>query len=233
MFIFRKTIPTYLQTLKKPPTKPKYETSYMRILALSDIHGLLPLLVCDDIDCVMIAGDICPTNNHSYNFQKKWLELEFYKWIEAIPSPVFLTLGNHDFVDEFVAPPNLHYGTQCIIDNALLFSWTPSFRNWAWMTDERMLDIRLDTVLKNYVPPIWLVHGPPHGTCDEVRGEHQGSKALRRAIELHQPNLVICGHLHEGSPEDWIGDSKIINVSLLNDEYIQVREPVYIDIEIR
>ena len=56
-------------------------------------------------------------------------------------------------------------------------------------------------------------HAPPHGTaCDRLRsGEHVGSPSLRALVENEQPDLVLCGHIHESRGEDVIGASRIAN----------------------
>ncbi|OFW72752.1 MAG: hypothetical protein A2Y55_00375 [Actinobacteria bacterium RBG_16_68_12] len=60
---------------------------------------------------------------------------------------------------------------------------------------------------------IFCPHAPPHGTaCDRLRsGEHVGSPALRALVEREQPDLVLCGHIHESRGEDTIGTSRIVN----------------------
>jgi len=198
------------------------------ILALSDTHGLLQELDLSGIDRIMIAGDVCPTSNHTEQFQRRCLERSFFAWVEYLKVPVYLALGNHDFIDDFTAPDNLHYGTQTIIDDVLLFSWVPYFYNWAWMTDDEDIANRLEKVLASGSPPIWITHGPPYGVCDETGSEHSGSTALLAAIQCHSPQYVICGHLHEGKQFGKIGDTTVINASLLNDRYEKVREPVVI-----
>ncbi len=56
-------------------------------------------------------------------------------------------------------------------------------------------------------------HAPPHGTaCDRLRsGEHVGSPALRTLVEREQPDLVLCGHIHESRGEDTIGATRVVN----------------------
>jgi hypothetical protein len=60
---------------------------------------------------------------------------------------------------------------------------------------------------------IFCPHAPPYGTvCDRLRsGEHVGSHALRALVEREQPDLVLCGHIHEARGEDTIGASRIVN----------------------
>jgi hypothetical protein len=56
-------------------------------------------------------------------------------------------------------------------------------------------------------------HAPPHGTaCDRLRnGEHVGSPALRELIVREQPDVVLCGHIHESRAIDALGPTRIVN----------------------
>jgi len=59
---------------------------------------------------------------------------------------------------------------------------------------------------------VFLSHQPPRDTaCDLARGRHVGSQAIRECIEEHQPDLVLCGHIHEAIGCDRIGNSLIVN----------------------
>ena len=60
---------------------------------------------------------------------------------------------------------------------------------------------------------IMAFHAPPHGTkLDWLHGQHCGNKSYRQFIEKVQPELVVCGHLHENrGKKDYIGRTLIIN----------------------
>ena len=59
---------------------------------------------------------------------------------------------------------------------------------------------------------VFLSHQPPRDTvCDLARGRHVGSRAIRDCIEKQQPDLVLCGHIHEAIGCDRIGNSLIVN----------------------
>jgi Icc-related predicted phosphoesterase len=60
---------------------------------------------------------------------------------------------------------------------------------------------------------IFCPHAPPQGTaCDLLRsGEHVGSPTLRAIVEREQPDLVLCGHIHESRGEDMIGVTRVVN----------------------
>lgn len=60
---------------------------------------------------------------------------------------------------------------------------------------------------------IFCPHAPPRGTaCDRLRsGEYVGSAVIRAFVEREQPDLVLCGHIHESRGTDKIGSSRIAN----------------------
>jgi Icc-related predicted phosphoesterase len=60
---------------------------------------------------------------------------------------------------------------------------------------------------------IFCPHAPPKDTaCDRLpSGEHVGSAAIRAFVEREQPDLVLCGHIHESRGEDEIGRTRIVN----------------------
>jgi Icc-related predicted phosphoesterase len=60
---------------------------------------------------------------------------------------------------------------------------------------------------------IFCPHAPPQGTaCDRLSGGgHVGSEVVRAFIEREQPDLVLCGHIHESRGIDAIGRTQIVN----------------------
>jgi Icc-related predicted phosphoesterase len=60
---------------------------------------------------------------------------------------------------------------------------------------------------------LFCPHAPPAGTaCDRLgSGEHVGSSVIRAFVEREQPDLVLCGHIHESRAVDAIGRSTIAN----------------------
>ena len=56
-------------------------------------------------------------------------------------------------------------------------------------------------------------HAPPFGTsCDQTgKGEHVGVHGLRAFCEEQQPDLVVCGHIHEARSKDTIGATTVVN----------------------
>lgn len=74
---------------------------------------------------------------------------------------------------------------------------------------------------------ILVSHNPPRDTaCDAISsGAHVGSTALREFIEKCQPDICVCGHIHEAKASDKIGKTLILNPGMLADGgYIVLRE---------
>lgn len=63
------------------------------------------------------------------------------------------------------------------------------------------------------IPQILISHAPPYETVvDKIRsGKHVGSKAVRSLIERYQPDLCVCGHIHEAKGEDIIDKTPVLN----------------------
>jgi hypothetical protein len=64
-----------------------------------------------------------------------------------------------------------------------------------------------------------ITHDPPFGTkLDTISGGvHVGSKAVLAFIEKYQPDILLCGHIHEARGEDTIGQTKAVNPGLFSD----------------
>jgi Icc-related predicted phosphoesterase len=65
---------------------------------------------------------------------------------------------------------------------------------------------------------IWAYHAPPDASPTSWTGKrHYGDEDLRRWIEQHSPDLVLCGHVHQSpfeTPGGWmdrIGGTVVVN----------------------
>ena len=78
------------------------------------------------------------------------------------------------------------------------------------------------------LPRLVLVsHTPPHNSaCDRLdNGTAVGSTAVREFIEEHQPDVCVCGHIHESRGEDLIGRTHVINPGTLGaGGYVVIRK---------
>lgn len=93
----------------------------IKIIALSDLHGNLPVIK-EDFDLMLICGDICPAHDHFNWYQREWLSTTFAEWVLGLPfkdkaSKVIFIGGNHDrYLDE---EPNPNQGYSSIYTDVL------------------------------------------------------------------------------------------------------------------
>lgn len=199
----------------------------IRIAALADMHGYLPKV--PDCDLCLISGDIAP----DYGVEK-WLIGPFVDWLSTIKAPIVATPGNHDFwaekpwkVEELALPLHILIDEGCEIHGLKIWGspWTVRFFDWAFMLPERLLMKQWEMIPTD--TDILVVHSPPYGYGDLVdRHEHVGSPSLLTTIAHVQPKLVTFGHIHSGHGEWRLGDAKLVNASVVNEEY-QLVYPVW------
>jgi Icc-related predicted phosphoesterase len=212
----------------------------MKIVALADLHGWLPSNI-PECDVLVIAGDICPYQDHSYWYQKNWLAGNFNDWLKAQPARNIVGVaGNHDIIFEEHLKgstlPKLEWDYLCdscvIIDHVKFYGhpWTKEFCEWAFNKKE------WDLVEKDEMIPddtnVLVTHGPPYGILDTTRSvmemkdgriqrEYLGSKSLKKRVnELKELKLHIFGHIHLGYGMIKPNDTTFINASLVIDNGI-------------
>lgn len=64
-----------------------------------------------------------------------------------------------------------------------------------------------------------VIHNAPHGTSlDRLpNGLNVGSTAVRAFLDAAQPDICVCGHIHEGQGEERLGRCQVLNPGLLSD----------------
>jgi hypothetical protein len=82
--------------------------------------------------------------------------------------------------------------------------------------DEEELERRIEAgfaSVRDSRVKVFCPHAPPRDTaCDRIRsGQHVGSTAVRAFVEREQPEVVLCGHIHESRAIDELGRSRIVN----------------------
>lgn len=229
----------------------------MLIAALSDIHGTL--LPVEDYfkpcEMVVICGDIVPLNIQANSKKaRQWLKGPFKEWCESLPcDKVVFIAGNHDFCmhrldfmyREFPKDKKVTY----LFHESYVYTsrsgkeytmfgtpYCKQFGNWAYMEADETLDKLFNQIPENL--DILLTHDQPYGFGDIIlddiwwnTGEHIGNKPLAEAVFMRQPKYMFCGHLHStdhGCVQ--IRETKRYNVSIKNEAYEPVYEPLYLEI---
>jgi Calcineurin-like phosphoesterase len=217
----------------------------VRVIALGDLHGRLPdpgeLPECD---IALIAGDVCPLDDHSLLRQRRWLEEEFTRWLKRLPAEHVVGIaGNHDLVFALEGGsmvPHLpwHYLNDSGVELCGLrlygTPWVPWIGGrWAFqapaVNGDRLLTERFATVPDEL--DVLIAHTPPYGVLDRTaRGENVGSPELLETIQARPPRLVVCGHIHEAYGLTTVGDAQgmtlVANVAMLDELYRNPHRPV-------
>lgn len=70
---------------------------------------------------------------------------------------------------------------------------------------------------RNYPHSVLVSHNPPKDTaCDVIPGDvHVGSTAVREFLEEAQPDICLCGHIHEARAVDRVGRTIVVNPGAL------------------
>lgn len=209
----------------------------MIIQAVSDLHGTLPDVPACDL--LLIAGDVCPVEDHDIHFQAQWLNTTFRAWLSGLHARhVVGVCGNHDFVFEKrpdLVPTDLPWtylqDSGCTIEGLRVWGtpWQPRFFDWAFNLDEPELAAKWRLIPDG--TDVLVLHGPPHGIGDAVprRGgvvENTGSPSLLERIRAVGPRVVVFGHIHEGRGEYRLGETVLANVTVVDEKYRHVH-PVW------
>jgi Icc-related predicted phosphoesterase len=192
----------------------------MRIAYLVDVHGRFDavpqaLAAIGDVDALIVGGDITTagTPGEAARAVESWLPLA---------PRVLAVSGNMDSpaIDDRLRELGVSVdGHGIVLGDVGVFgvSAAPhSPLHTPYELDDEELQRRIEAGhddVRGCRVRMFCPHAPPHGTgCDRLRsGEHVGSTVVRAFVEREQPDLVLCGHIHESRGMDHIGRSHIVN----------------------
>lgn len=192
----------------------------LKVLAFSDIHGdktLLNKMVekadNENVDVVLICGDISTFGKNYENMIGPFLKKG--KKVLFIP-------GNHEGDDlaEFLAEvykiKNLH-GYHAVYNGVGFFGCGGANIGPNIKTESEIMEAfntGFDKV-KHLKKKIMVSHMHPEGSKMESFSNFvPGSSSVTEAIKKFRPDILVCGHVHEGTGiEEIIGETKVINVA--------------------
>ena len=192
----------------------------MKILAASDTHGdkdiinkLAAKAKKEDVDLVILCGDTTLFENDLTGIIGPFKKIN--KKVVVIP-------GNHEtfatveFLTAQYSPGvyNLHGRSIMFYNEIGIFGAGGSNIGLFQVTEsetEKLLE-NAHKAVANAKHKIMITHTPPYGTTIDALWQHVGSKAIRREIEKIQPDIALCGHIHETfGKQDKIGKTTVVN----------------------
>jgi len=206
----------------------------MKIVTISDTHGMHRSLNMPDGDVLIHAGDFCSRGS---------LEnvSEFNEWLGGLNYKHKIVIaGNHELCLERDAEKaealitNAIYlkDTSVVIDGVKFYGapWQPYFFNWAFNL-QRGAELKEKWDLIDSDTDVLITHGPPHGYLDETfKGEHVGCEELVKVVRRIKPKFHVFGHIHYGYGSVRIGVTTFVNASTCTEGYEPVNEPLVFDV---
>lgn len=199
----------------------------MKILQISDVHSeenpkFNSYLENNDIDLVIITGDI--TNFGPPEFVSKFIDniLSLGIKVQAIPG----NCDNPQSIEAIKKSKAIFNHSSIYIDNNICFygfggsNPTPFDTPFEFNDEELYENIKslFGQINSNQkMLSILVTHAPPYCCeADKIEdGSHVGSKGIRRIIEEFEPNINLCGHIHEANSLDKIANTVVANPGML------------------
>jgi Icc-related predicted phosphoesterase len=213
----------------------------MRLVATADTHFPVDPELIPDGDVFVLAGD----------FMYSGYIGEWYPRLDAIAAlpheHKIVVCGNHDIHVQNYAGPALaemrkagirvlgfpsKMSPKMDLPNGMTMGGSPFVHNlpgWAFNNDETAVWAYLDDMGR---VDILVSHSPPRGLLDRGTGHggHFGMAALRKYINRFQPDMFICGHVHEGYGTVKEGRTLVANVAHCDLDYKTVNPPMVWDL---
>lgn len=228
----------------RPETQAvRAEDRSLRLVCLSDTHGLHRRVEVPDGDILIHAGDMTVFGRPPADSLA--LLADVNAWLGGLPhSHKVVIAGNHDVVFEREPDAarglltNAHYlQNSGITLEGLRFWGSPASLVSAPMAfaaapgeEARRIWGRIPEATD-----VLVTHGPPYGTCDQAKpwSRHQGCLQLNAAVQTVVPRLHVFGHIHGGyGREANRAGTLFVNCAVVNHERLLVNAPVVVDLAV-
>lgn len=224
----------------------------MKLVAISDTHGMHEKLTIPECDILIHAGDESPSRGSEAEIR------QFARWFnrQSANHKIWVP-GNHSVGFQAQYPSSLKWfkdecpGGHALVHESLQLEglnffgspWTPVYGDdWAYNAGRTITEAAF--YRKPFIGDLWaqvprdinvlITHGPAYDILDEVfqvSGDSYnpprsvGCVELRKLIEEIRPDIHICGHVHSGHGQKHIDGISFYNVAIC-DEMHYISNPV-------
>lgn len=219
--------------------------SALKILCIADLHGRLDrLLILEhrdedlDADLIVVCGDLHDGGSEA---EARPVVEALLAFASAFDLPVLIVPGNMDprlfaaRLWEEAGFISLHRRAYCHGDFGFVGMGgivaregrNPDNPARQYHRDEDVYESLSKAYgeISSARRKIVVTHQPPFGFLDTLyNGEPSGSVSLRRFLEERQPDLLLCGHIHEARGAARLGKTLGVNVGELRCGYSALLE---------
>jgi predicted phosphohydrolase len=211
-------------------------SSIVRLVLLSDTHGLHSEIDVPEGDILVHAGDF--TIRGSVDEVRR-----FNRFLERLPHPSKVVIaGNHEhcFEKEGRLARSLITSATYLEDEATTVAgirfygspWQPEFLSWAFNLP-RGAPLRARWARIPDDTDVVITHGPPFGILDwALRGEAVGCVDLLERVEALRPALHVFGHIHEAAGILVSEHTTFVNASSCTIAYKPKNPPIIVDFDV-
>ena len=224
----------------------------MKIVLVSDTHGVHDSIRIPHGDLLIHAGDLSPSGTDREIAAAA-------NWLGSLPHRYKIAIaGNHDWL--FQRQPTLaatimrsagvlylqDSGTS--IDGLSVYGspWQPEFMHWTFNVPRGELAKYWHQIPSGL--DILITHGPPYGILDQrvpagtrrlaawedeepfAGSEHVGDEELLAAVERVRPRVHVFGHIHSGYGTIQNEHTAFYNASQCDEKYEPIHQPWVIDL---
>ncbi|HEX7320690.1 MAG TPA: metallophosphoesterase [bacterium] len=202
----------------------------MKLIAITDIHGRSGF--SQSIEQTIASADIMVCAGDITNFGGADDAARIIEGLKDLNPQLFMVHGNCDrpAVNLLLEKNNIGlHGKIKQQDSVAFYGVGGSIRTPSG-TPQESPEEDFETILDRYQKEpacrfhVFVSHQPPLNTVIDktMMGMHVGSKAIRSFIERFQPDVAICGHIHEARGSDRIGKTIIINPGPFPAHYAEI-----------
>ena len=183
----------------------------MRVLLVSDLHYDLRKLdwvlgEAGGVDLLVVAGDLLDLASSVPLDAQIAVVLEYLARFADRTTTVVCS-GNHDLdhrneagekATAWIAEARAG-GVAVDGDSVTVEGWTVTACAW-WEgpVTLRTLESSLEAAGRSRAGRwMWVWHGPPEGPLSWTGSRHHGDPELPRLLDIHGPDVVLCGHVHQ------------------------------------